>query len=243
MIVHHEILTYEADGLAMRADLFDADPAAGPKPAVLLFPDALGAGHHVRERARHVALLGYAALACDLHGGGQRLASLAAAAAEVRALGREPQRLLARARAAFDVLAAVATVDAARIAAAGYCLGGTMALELARSGAPLAAVVGFHSGLANLAGLDARAIRGRVLVCLGAEDPTIDGAQRAAFEVEMRAAGVDWQMHLYGGVFHAFTDPDVGSFADPARARYDEAADARSWNAMTGLFAEVFGGG
>ncbi len=124
------------------------------------------------------------------------------------------------------------------MAAIGYCFGGTLSLELARSGAPLGAVVGFHSGLATTRPEDASAITGKVLVCIGADDPIIPPEQRADFEAEMRAAGVDWQMHLYGGAVHSFTNPAAdGSM--PA-IKYDAAADARSWQAMLDLFAEVF---
>jgi dienelactone hydrolase len=114
-----------------------------------------------------------------------------------------------------------------------------MALELARSGADIACAVGFHSGLATVDPQDARNIKGKVLVCLGADDPSIDAAQRSAFEAEMRDARVDWQMHLYGGVVHSFTNPDADRMGRPQMARYDVAADARSWAAMIGLFGEV----
>ena len=128
--------------------------------------------------------------------------------------------------------------DPDRLAAIGYCFGGTMSLELARSGAPLAAVVGFHSGLATPHPEDAANITGKVLVCIGADDPIIPPEQRLGFEDEMRAAGVDWQMHVYGGAVHSFTNPTADG-SNPA-IRYDQHADERSWLAMQGLFAEVF---
>ena len=115
-----------------------------------------------------------------------------------------------------------------------------MALELARSGAPLAGVVGFHSGLATAAPQDAKAIQGKVLVCIGANDPSIPPDQRGAFEQEMREGGVDWQMHLYGGVVNSFTNPDADLRGQPERARYDAKADARSWAAMCAFFEEIF---
>ncbi len=129
-------------------------------------------------------------------------------------------------------------MDPARVAAIGYCFGGTMSLELGRSGAELAAIVGFHAGLATDRPEDAGNIRCPVLVCIGADDPIIPAEQRAAFEAEMRAGGVDWQMHVYGGVQHTFTNPAATGAGIPGIA-YDEAADRRSWNAMLGLFAET----
>ena len=123
-----------------------------------------------------------------------------------------------------------------RIAAIGFCFGGTMSLELARSGAELQAVVGFHSGLSTTAPkTDAKAYRGRVLVCIGADDPFIAPQERATFEAEMRDAEVDWQMHLYGGTVHSFTNREADKRNNPAM-RYSEAADKESWAAMQELF-------
>jgi dienelactone hydrolase len=114
-----------------------------------------------------------------------------------------------------------------------------MSLELARGGADLAAVVGFHSGLATSRPQDAVAIRGKVLVCIGAEDPFVPPEQRAAFEDEMGAAAVDWRMNLYGGQVHSFTNAAVDAMGNPA-LRYDAVTAARSWRAMLDLFTEVF---
>jgi dienelactone hydrolase len=137
-------------------------------------------------------------------------------------------------------LLAQPNVDPNRIAAIGYCFGGTMALELARGGAPVHGVVGFHSGLATKDPADAKNIKGRVLVCIGADDPGIDPASRSAFEAEMRAAGVNWQMSLYGGVVHSFTNPEASKLGNPAFAAYNEQADMRSWSEMLTLFGEIF---
>ena len=115
-----------------------------------------------------------------------------------------------------------------------------MALELARSGANIAGIVGFHSGLATAAPKDAKNILGKVLVCIGADDPGIDAAERAAFEDEMRAGGVDWQMNVYGGVVHSFTNPAADAMGNPDFLRYDAKADARSWSEMRAFFDEIF---
>lgn len=115
-----------------------------------------------------------------------------------------------------------------------------MSLELARSGADLEAVVGFHSGLKTTAPkTDAESIRGRVLVCIGADDPFIPVPEREAFESEMREAGVDWQMHLYGGTVHSFTNVEAAKRNLPQAMRYSAEADARSWAAMQALFSET----
>jgi dienelactone hydrolase len=153
-------------------------------------------------------------------------------------MAASPLRTRGIAQAGLDVLLANEFADASRAAAIGYCFGGTMALELARGGADLQAVVGFHSGLATTLPAEPGILTGTVLVCIGADDPIIPPTQRLAFEEEMRAAGVDWRMHLYGGAVHSFTSPGADG-SNPA-IRYDRRADELSWRAMTDLFTEVF---
>jgi dienelactone hydrolase len=175
---------------------------------VLVFPEAFGLGGHAISRAERLAALGYVALACDLHGEGRVVDDLQQAIGLLQPLLSDPSRARARAAGGLKALTARSEVDPARVASIGFCFGGTMSLELARSGAELKAVVGFRSGLATSAPkTDAAAIKARILVCIGADDPMIPPEQRAAFEAEMRDAGVDWQMHLYGNTVHRFTNP------------------------------------
>jgi dienelactone hydrolase len=232
-------VTYQADGLSMDAQLF-YEPAADKRPGILVFPEAFGLGEHALSRAARLASLGYVALACDLHGGREVIRDMDRVMPILGALRRDVSRIRARAQGGFYALKACAEVDADRMAAIGFCFGGTVALELARSGAALDGVVGFHSGLATTAPLDARNIKAKVLVCIGADDPTIPPEQRLAFEEEMRAGKVDWQMTVYGGVVHGFTNPEADRLGRPERSRYDAKADARSWRQMCELFEEVF---
>jgi dienelactone hydrolase len=131
-------------------------------------------------------------------------------------------------------------VDGKRLAAIGYCFGGTTVLELARSGAEVRGVVSFHGGLDTPNPGDAKNIKGAVLALHGADDPHVPPRQVAAFEEEMRSAGVDWQMIVYGGAVHGFTNPANGSNPSTGVA-YDEKADRRSWEAMRSFFTEIFG--
>ena len=237
--MQQETITYGADGLNLRGCFF-AQPGATALPAVLVFPEAFGIGDHVLGKARRLAEAGFAALACDLHGDGKLIDDLQEAVGLIQPLLADPSRTRARAHAALEALTGRPEVDANKVAAIGFCFGGTMALELARGGADLRAVVGFHSELATKAPkTDARAIRGKVLACIGADDPMIPADQRAEFEAEMRDAGVDWQMHLYGGVVHSFTNTEAAKRGMPDAIRYSAEADARSWEAMDALFSEV----
>ncbi len=235
-----EPITYEADGLQMISHIYDGERKGPPRPGALVFPEAFGLGDHAKSRAERLAGLGYVAMACDLHGDGRLVHDLTEALGLVGPLRAEPARARARAASALKALQGRPEVDPTRIAAIGYCYGGTMALELARSGAEVAGVVGFHSGLATVAPQDAENIKGKVLVCIGADDPSIPPEQRSAFEKEMREGGVDWQMNVYGGVVHSFTNPEADLRGTPERARYDAKADARSWAEMCAFFDEIF---
>lgn len=237
--MHTETLTYEADGLPMRSDLFFDESISGPRPGVLVFPEAFGLSEHARESAHRLAELGFVALACDIHGDA-KIYPVSEIGPVLGPLRGNPSRIRARADGSLQALLGRAEVDPARVAAIGYCFGGTLSLELARGGADIVGVAGFHCGLGTADPADAKNIKAKVLVCLGADDPSIDAAQRLAFEQEMRGGGVDWQMTIYGGVVHSFTNPDAGNMGQPSFARYDARADARSWAEMLALFDEVF---
>lgn len=216
------------------------DAVEGPRPGVLVAHAWKGLGDYEKRRARELARLGYAAFALDLYGEGVR-PQTSAEAGRLAGLYRGDRPLMRRrAKAGLKALAEQPQSDDARLAAIGYCFGGTVVLELARSGAAVAGVVSFHGGLDTPTPQDAKQIRGKVLVLHGADDPHVPPDQVAAFEKEMRGAGVDWQMVSYGGAVHAFSDPGAG--ADPSSgAAYDEKADRRSWEAMKAFFAEIFG--
>jgi dienelactone hydrolase len=218
-----------------------ARPAAGStaRPGVLVVPDWTGVGPFARQRAEALAALGYVALAADVYGKGVRPGTPQEAAATAGRYKSDRALLRARVAAGLAELARQPGVDPARLAAIGYCFGGTAAIELARSGAALAGVVSFHGGLDSPTPADGRNIRAKLLVLHGAEDPFVPEADVKAFEAELRAARVDWQMVKYAGAVHSFTNPAAGN--DVSRgAAYDAAADRRSWTAMRAFFDEIF---
>jgi len=229
---------YDVDGVRMvgRLSLPDGD---GQRPAVLIAHEGPGLDDYQKDRASRFAELGYVAFALDYHGGGKPLADRDEMMARLGQLGADPDRTRKLARAGLEVLLAEARADMSKVAAVGYCFGGTLVLELARSGADLRAVVGFHPGLATTRPQDAANINAKVLVCVGTDDPFIPLEQRMAFEDEMRAAGVDWRMNLYGGVEHSFTHP-WAEHVDIPGVKYHQATDERSWRAMLDLFDEAF---
>lgn len=233
-------LAYEADGLNMNGVLCLPDGTGAATPGVLVFPEVFGLGEHAIRRAERLAELGYAALACDIHGGRRVIEKMDEVMPLVAPMRADSLLVRKRTDPALAALVARPEVDAARVAAIGFCFGGTMALELARGGANIVATVGFHSGLGTTRREDASRIQGRVLVCIGADDPGVPAEQRAAFEAEMRAGGVRAQMMVYGGVVHSFTNPDAEHLGRPEFARYDAEADRHSWMLMRDAFEQEF---
>ena len=235
----NKTLDYRDGAVTLKGYLAD-DGRAGARPGVVLFPEAFGIGEHVFERARRLAALGYVALAADPYGDAAQARDLPHAIELMTGVRSDVGRWRARAEAALDALSAQPGVNRAKLAAIGYCFGGSTALELGRSGAPLSAIVSFHGGLEAPRPEDARHIRAKVLVCHGANDPLIPPEQVAAFEAQMRATQVDWQLCSYGGAVHSFTNPDADKLGNPALA-YNATADRRSWAAMLALFEEALG--
>src|SRR5580704_1662927 len=233
-------IEYHADGQRLVGCLAVDDTRAGKRPGVIVAHEGGGLGDHAKASARRLAEAGYIAFALDYYGDGLPLADMSQVMHRIGVWMADPTGIRVRAHAALEVLVAQPETDADRLAAIGYCFGGTTVLEMARAGEPLKAVVGFHSGLATARPAQADAVKAKVLVQIGADDPIIPPEQRIAFEAEMKAAGVDWRMLVYGGAGHSFTNPAANGLGRPGFA-YDKSADERSWRAMLDLFAEVFG--
>lgn len=217
------------------------DPSlSGKRPGILVLPDWMGVSGYTKMRAEQLAALGYVALAGDIYGKDVHPANGQEASAEAGKYYKDRQLLRARTRAGLDFLAGQSRVDPSRLAVMGYCFGGGAALELARSGAPLKAVVTFHGSLNNPNPADAKNIKGKVLVLHGADDPFVKQDDVKSFMDEMRAAGVDWQLVQYSGAVHGFTMKASGNDNSKGMA-YNESADRRSWQAMKDFFEEVIG--
>lgn len=231
-------IEYQCEGQRYVGQLGLPD-GTGQAPGVLVAHEGPGIDDNAKSRARRLTEAGFVTFALDYIGDGKRLDGMPAVMEKLGPMMQNPLITRAIGQAGLDVLTGCDRTDTSKLAAIGHCFGGTMALELARAGAPLAAVVGFHSGLATTRPEDAGNITGKVLVCIGAEDPLIPPQQRIDFENEMRAGGVDWRMNLYGGAAHSFTNPQAGALGVPG-IEYHELTDQRSWEAMLDLFREVF---
>jgi dienelactone hydrolase len=229
---------YRCEGTNLRGYLA-FNESTEPRPGVLVFHEGLGLGDFAMERARRLADLGYVAFAADMYGDRRQARNLQEVATLVGVFRAEPQQLRVRAHAALATLAAMPQVDANRLAAIGFCFGGSVVLELARDGADLKAVVSFHGVLPTKAPAAPNQVKASVLVCTGADDPLAPPDQVADFENEMRAAQArDWQVISYGNTLHGFTNPAAdGSML--RSALYNAQADRRSWASMRDLFDEV----
>lgn len=232
-----ETLEYYEDRQLLRGVLAWDDSRPGRRPGILVFHENTGLTDHEKGRAQRLAELGYVALACDMFG--ER--AIPASDAERRAAFEQfrEKKLLPRANAGLQALAAQPQVNPLQIAAIGFCLGGMAALELARSGADLCGVVSFHGGLTTQKPAVADRMKAQVLVCHGAADPFITLEQVVLFTKEMEAAAVDFRVVLYGSAVHGFTNPAADHFRRPGIA-YDRASDRRSWNDMRQFLEELF---
>jgi dienelactone hydrolase len=234
-----ETCTYTDAGTRLQGFLAYDEKVSGKRPGVLVMPEAFGLGKNAKNRAQRLAELGYVALGGDPFGDGKEFTDLQDAIKVAGALMADPAKFRARARAGIDKLASLPQVDATRLAAMGYCMGGTFALELARDGAPLRGVVSFHGGLQTQRPAQPGQMKAKVLVCHGSDDPMIPTPQVNAFVEEMTKAQADWQLIAYGNTVHSFTNPDADGSIMPG-IKFNAQSDARSWLAMKNFFEEIF---
>lgn len=210
----------------------------GPFPAVLVMHNALGLGGHVRETAQKLAALGYLAVATDMYGGGAPAGDMQSSAAHFEGIMKYPALLRDRVERWFDHVAAMPNVIADRVAAIGYCFGGTCVLELARSGAPARAVVSYHGILTTVAPAQPGMIPGEVVAYCGAKDPYAPLDHIEGLRGEMAAAGAKHSITIFGEAAHAFTDPDADVIGMEGIA-YHELSARLSWAGTVELLDAV----
>jgi dienelactone hydrolase len=237
--IHTEAVEYKQGDATLEGFVAYDDAIQGQRPGILIVHQWMGLTDYEKKRAEMLAQLGYVAFCADIYGKGIRPKNTQEAGAQAGKYKGDRPLLRARVNAGLAALRRQPLLDQKRVAAIGYCFGGTTAIELARSGADVAGIVSFHGGLDSPTPADGKNIKCKVLVCHGADDPFESAQDLAAFENEMRASGVDWQLVKYGGAVHSFTQPSAGN-DNSKGAAYNEKADKRSWEAMTQFFAEIF---
>jgi len=239
--VQTSAVEYVHDEAQLEGYLAYDDALNTKRPGVIVVHEWKGLGDYAKRRARELAALGYVAFAVDMYGKGiyaqdhKEAGALSGIYRRDRALMRE------RVRAGLDVLLKQEWVDQSRIAAIGYCFGGSTVLEMARAGFDLSGVVSFHGGLGTPTPAAPGTVKAKVLVLHGADDPHESVESVQAFQDEMRAAQANWQFVSFGGAVHGFTAPHAGD--DPSKGvAYNADADKRSWEMMKSFFNEIFGG-
>ncbi len=215
------------------------DAFKGKRPGVLVAHQWKGLGDYEKRRTELLAKMGYVAFALDVYGKGVRPKTAAEAGTLSGSFKANRPLWRERARAAAITLRKQPLVDVKRLAIIGYCFGGGTALELARSGADLRGFVSFHGSLETPTPADAKNIKGEVLVLHGAIDPYSPPETVEALRKEMSDAKIPFQVDLYGGAVHSFTEREAGTDISSGAA-YNEKADMRSWRAMQNFFAEIF---
>ena len=231
-------LEYKAGEVLCEGWLAYDDAVSGKRPGVLIIHQWTGVSDHEKEAARKLAGLGYNVLVADIYGQGIR-PQPPAAGKEAGKYKADRALLRARANAALDALARDSRTDAAKLAATGYCFGGTAAIELARSGAKVLGVVSFHGGLDSPTPADGKHIKAKVLALHGADDPFVPAKDVAAFEAEMKASGVDHKLVKYPGAVHSFTHKAAGN-DNSKGAAYHADADRDSWYQMEQFLKQIF---
>jgi dienelactone hydrolase len=231
---------WELDGTKFSGFVVYDDSGAN-KPGIVMVPNWMGVTEAAVERARAIAGSDYVVLVADVYGRDVRPKNPQEAGQAAHAAYADLAGLRARAGKAVEVLkanTAGAPLDASRVAAVGFCFGGSTVLELARSGAELAGVVTFHGGLDTAQPAQAGAVKASLLVLNGAADGNVPPEQVQAFQKEMDAAGADWQFVNFSGAVHCFAEPDANR---PPGCKYDEKAAKRAYSMMRGFLAERFG--
>jgi dienelactone hydrolase len=237
--VKTKFVEYKQGDTVLEGYLAWDDAKKAKQPGVLIVHEWTGINDHMKQRAEMLAKLGYVAFAADIYGKGIRPSAQPEAAKTAGIYKNDRPLMRARVKAGLEELKKQKQVDPQRIAAIGYCFGGTTVLELARDGGDVRGVISFHGGLSTPNPLDAGNIKGKVLALHGADDPFVKAEEVAAFQDEMRNAHVDWQFVSYGNAVHSFTNKAAGN-DNSKGAAYNEKADKRSWEAMKAFFAEIF---
>lgn len=238
--IRTEVVEYKDGDTVLEGFLAYDDAQAGPRPGVLVIHDWTGVQDYAKRRATMLAELGYVAFAADIYGKGVRPTDPADCAKEAGKYKGDLPLLRRRVTLGFDQLLKRENVNAQKIAAVGYCFGGTTVLELARSGSPVAGVVSFHGGLGTTLPAAEGAVKAKVLVCHGADDPYVKPAEQAAFKEEMAKAKVKMEFISYPDAVHSFTKKEAGDDKSKGNA-YNEAADKKSWDDMKAFFKSIFG--
>jgi dienelactone hydrolase len=233
-------IEYEHDGTKLKGLLVFDDAGTGKRPGVLVFHEWWGLNDYAKKRAAMLAELGYVAFCADMYGDGKVTEHPKEAGKMAQEVRMNAKVWQGRAQAALKVLQSQENVDGDKLAAIGYCFGGSTALILAYSGAPLKAVTTFHAALPTPTDEQAKALKARLLIGHGADDAFVSKDSIEKFKAALDTAGVKYQFEAYPGAVHSFTVPEADKKEIKGMA-YNAEADKKSWQQMQDLFKETLG--
>lgn len=225
--IHTEAVDYKHGEVELQGFLAYDKSVKGKRPGVLIVHEWKGLGDYAKERAKQIARLGYVAFAVDMYGKGVFAKDHAEAGKLAGAFFKDRELMRGRAKAGYDVLAKHELCDATKIAAMGYCFGGTTVLEMGRAGFEVRAVGSFHGNLSTPTPAESGKVKAEVAVFHGADDKHVGDVE--AFKKEMADAKVDLKFHAFEGAVHSFTVKEAGDDASKGSA-YNEKADKESWD-------------
>ena len=240
-IEKHEI-AYSTDSTTMNGYVAYKNNLTEKKPGILVVHEWWGHNDYARKRADMLAELGYVALAVDMYGDGKQASHPADAGGFAGAVMGNFEEAKARFAKAIETLKATPNVDTTKIAAIGYCFGGSVALAMANSGFDLDAVAAFHSGLQLPVNPQEGMVKGKVLICNGSDDPFIPIEQVTSYKSLLDGAGVDYKYVSYEGTVHAFTNPGADAVGEKFELplKYNKESDEKSWVELQELLESVF---
>ncbi|MGL4423703.1 MAG: dienelactone hydrolase family protein [Gemmataceae bacterium] len=234
-----QVIEYEFDGTTMKGFYAVDDANKGPRPGVLVIHEWWGLNDYAKERAKKLAELGYAAFCVDMYGDGKTANHPDEAGKFAGAVRKNLKTWLGRAEAGLKVLKERPEVDPKKIAAIGYCFGGTTALQLALAGNDIAAVSAFHAGLPPIDDAMAAKVKGTIFIAHGADDTFIPQATIDKFRAVLDKNKTNYEFVAYPGATHSFTVPGIEKIMP--KLKYDAEADAKSWKTMQEQFTKAFG--
>lgn len=242
--VQSKTVTYQDGDTPLTGYLYWDDAIQGKRPGVLVVHEWWGLNDYARHRAEMLAKLGYVAFAADMYGDHKVTEHADNAKAWMTQITSNIDAWQRRAGLGLEQLKASGMVADGQLAAIGYCFGGATVMQMVYAGMPVKGVVSFHGSMppANpeqVAAMKQAEHKPMVLLEHGDADPFVPAERIAAFKAGLDAAGINWEMDVYGGVRHSFTNPDSAKFGMDA-LRYDPIADARSWQHMKEFLAEIF---
>jgi len=233
-----ETVTYQYEGATLKGHLAYDDSAPGKRPGILVVHEFWGLNDYAKGRAEQLAKMGYVAFACDMYGEGKAAEHPKDASEMMSKVRSNVETWQGRAKASLAVLQHHDRVDPNKLAAIGYCFGGSTVLQLAYTGADVKAVVSFHGQPLVATAEQAKAIKSKILICHGADDAHIKMEELSKFAAPLKDTKVDYQINIYGGATHGFTVPHVET--KMSSLKYSPEADQRSWREMQDLFNEAF---